>query len=115
MKLDLEQVAETLVSDVTMATASATNESTLRHNIEIALKDRCKDLGIPMVSFQFDLTLHTSNTHNPRFVDVAHGAVVIEYEPPNIFSGHEGANLQHAQNQAAEYALLLHHEEGRSL
>jgi hypothetical protein len=115
MKLDLKQVAEALVSDVTTATANANNESTLRHNIEISLNNRCKDLDIKMLSFQFDLTLHTPNAHNPRFVDVAHGAVVIEYEPPNSFGGREGANLQHAQNQAAEYALLLHHEEGRSL
>jgi hypothetical protein len=45
---------------------------------------------------------------------VAHGAVVIEYEPPKSFSGRAGAKAIHARQQAEEYAELISAEEGRA-
>ncbi|MDZ4145177.1 MAG: N-6 DNA methylase [Burkholderiales bacterium] len=50
-----------------------------------------------------------------KFADVAHGAVVIEYEPPKSFSGRAGAKAIHARQQAEEYAALISAEEGRAL
>jgi len=50
-----------------------------------------------------------------RYADVAHGAIVIEYEPPKSFKGREGAEFYHAKGQAEEYVELLSIEEGRPI
>lgn len=50
-----------------------------------------------------------------KFADVAHGAVVIEYEPTKSFSGRAGAKAIHARQQAEEYGVLIAAEEGRAL
>lgn len=67
--------------------------------------------------YQLDRSLRRAGgAGGVRFVDVAHGAVVIEYEPPNCFNGGRAlAVLQHARAQAEEYAELLSEEEGRPL
>lgn len=57
-------------------------------------------LGILWTPFQLDRTLG-SNGNGVRFVDVAHGAVVIEYEARGSFGGREGAKLRHAGDGTA--------------
>jgi len=42
-------------------------------------------LNIPWTPFQMDRSLKSGK--NTKFVDVAHGAVIIEYEPPKSFLG----------------------------
>ncbi len=107
--------AQAIVSDVHTATAAAANETTLRHELEGILERRCKALGIPWVPYQLDRALYPTDGNGIRFVDVAHGAVIIEYESPGAFGGREGTRLRHARHQAEEYALRLHREEGRPL
>ena len=97
-------------------TAASPNESSLRHELEKCLEAGVVALDGPWTPFRLDLTLRGSGgTGVKGFADVAHGAVVIEYEPPRSFSGRSGANLRHAQKQAEEYSLWLSQEEGRSI
>lgn len=108
----LEDIARQLLVVATAATASAPNETNLRHELEKALEVACHDLGVPWSPFRLDLTLQTSDPRRKRYADVAHGAVVIEYEPPKSLGRSEKATT-HAQGQAEEYARLLSGEEGR--
>lgn len=103
-----------LTTSVLSVTAASNNETQLRHEIENALEVACASLSIPWTPFQLDRSLK-SKGKTTKFVDVAHGAVVIEYEPPSCFRGRIGRTLLHARSQAEEYAELLSHEEGRSL
>jgi len=110
------ETASILAQKVSLATAASGNEATLRHNLETLLAESAKELGLPWVPFQLDLTLFSQAAQGGiRFADVAHGAVIIEYEPPSSFGGRDGSQLKHAREQAAEYGTLLHAEEGRSL
>ncbi len=107
-------VAKELVTKALRAAASAGNETQLRHEIEKVLETACAILSVPWTPFQLDRSLR-GNASKIRFVDVAHGAVVIEYEPPQSFGGMIGAKLKHARQQVEEYAQLLAEEEGRPL
>ena len=107
--------AKELSKEVALAAAGAKNEANLRHEIEKSLESHCKSLDLPWVPFTFETALKTKKNKNTKFADVIHGAVVIEYEPPNCFNGKEGAKLRHAKDQAEEYAFLIHQEEGREL
>lgn len=109
----MKKVSAILLKAVSTATDSSSNETQLRHEIESHLKIACDELSIPWTPFQLDRALKQGKT--TKFVDVAHGAVVIEYEPPKSFSGKVGAKLIHARQQAEEYAKLLSAEEGRAL
>ncbi len=111
----LLQHAEEIVAAVSNATAGATNEATLRYELERILERHCRALGLPWTPFQLEHRLVAEPGGQVRFADVVHGAVVIEYESPRSFSGREGAKLRAAQAQAATYARLLHQEEGRDL
>ena len=102
-----------MVDRVAAATAAATNEAQLRHAIEIELERVCASLEIAWTPFQLDRTLR-KGSKKVRFVDVAHGAVVIEYEAPASFRDREGSQLAQAKAQAQEYALLLAEEEGQA-
>lgn len=97
---------------VAAATASSPNEASLRHELEKALETACRELGIPWSPFTLDLTLSTSDPRRKRYADVAHGAVIIEYEPPKSLLGSE-RTIAHAQAQAEEYVRLLSAQEGR--
>lgn len=110
----LSEQARQLAAAAAAATAAARNEATLRHRLENALERSSVALGIPWYPLQLDAVLVTGDRQK-RFVDVAHGAIVIEYEAPRRFGGHGGAELDHARAQAEEYAGLLAAEEGRSL
>ena len=110
----LDNIAHRLLAVVTAAAASAPNEASLQHELEKALEKACGDLGVPWSPFRLNLTLATSDPRRKRFADVAHGAVIIEYEPPQSLSGSERAT-NHAKAQAEEYAGLLSAEEGRSV
>lgn len=113
MSSSLREVAETLVSVAGSAVAAAGDEANLRHEIEKALEIACKELGFPWVPFQLERRLRRASGDRRR-ADVAHGAVVIEYEPPGSFSeGHAQAKINHAKNQAEEYCALLAADEGR--
>jgi len=107
--------ARRLTDRVAEATASSRNEATLRHQIENALKAESDALGIPWYPLQLDEALAVPSGAGRRFVDVAHGSVVVEYESPRSFSGREGAQVKHAAAQAEEYARLIAAEEGRGL
>lgn len=91
--------------------ALAKNEEQLKVETERILRSVCISRDISWNPYTLERSFLGSN----RRVDVIHGATVIEYEPPNSFSGVESRNLRHAQNQAADYVLLLAEEEGRAL
>ncbi len=102
-----------VASEVTIATFGSSNEATLRHQVEGILERHCRTLGIAWTPFQLERAL--ADGDRVRFADVAHGAVIIEYEFPGNFGGREGAKLAEAQGQAGDYARLMHQEEGRAL
>jgi len=108
----LDDAARALLTAATEAAASAPNESSLRHELENALEKACRKIGVPWTPFRLDLTLPASDPRRKRFADVAHGVVIIEYEPPRSLGGSE-KSLAHAKSQAEEYARLLCREEGR--
>ena len=112
--LQIDEIALALLTAATSATASAPNEASLRHELEKGLEIACREMGVPWTPFRLELTLATSDPRRKRFADVAHGAVIIEYEPPRSLSGRE-KSIAHAQGQAEEYARLLSSEEGRSV
>ncbi|ASM77972.1 hypothetical protein VITFI_CDS2194 [Vitreoscilla filiformis] len=103
-----------LVSAVLSAAEISKNEAQLRHELENALEQACAKLSIPWTPFQLERALKVKGK-STKFADVAHGAVVIEYEPPKSFSGRAGAKAVHARQQAKEYAELISAEEGRAL
>ena len=103
-----------LVSAVLSAAEISKNEAQLRHELENALEQACSELSIPWTPFQLERALKAKGKPT-KFADVAHGAVVIEYEPPKSFSGRAGSKANHARLQAEEYAELISAEEGRAL
>lgn len=103
-----------LVSAVVSAAEISKNEAQLRHELEKALEYACSDLSIPWTPFQLERALKVKGKPT-KFADVAHGAVVIEYEPPKSFNGRAGSKANHARLQAEEYAELISAEEGRPL
>jgi hypothetical protein len=103
-----------LVSAVLSAAEISKNEAQLRHELENALEQACSELSIPWTPFQLERALKAKGKPT-KFADVAHGAVVIEYEPPKSFSGRAGSKANHARQQAEEYAELISAEEGRAL
>ncbi len=107
-------ITMSLVSTVVSAAEISKNEAQLRHELEKALEKACTDLSIPWTPFQLERALKTKGKPT-KFADVAHGAVVIEYEPPKSFNGRAGSKVNHARLQAEEYAELISVEEGRSL
>jgi hypothetical protein len=110
----LDDIARQLLIAAAAATASAPNEASLRHELEKALEKACVEIGVAWSPFRLDLTLPTSDPRRKRFADVAHGAVIIEYEPPRSLAGSDSATA-HAKDQAEEYARLLSAEEGRAV
>lgn len=106
--------ASSLVSAALSAAEVSKNEAQLRHELENALEHACSELSIPWTPFQLERALKAKGKPT-KFVDVAHGAVVIEYEPPKSFSGRAGSKANHARQQAEEYAELISAEEGRAL
>jgi hypothetical protein len=111
---EFSQQAVELARRATQAAAAAPNEASLRHELEGALENCCTALGMVWNPFVFEVYVRSGDGKR-RFVDVAHGGVLIEYEPPRSFGGSEGAALRHAKDQVEEYALFLHGEEGRPL
>ncbi len=103
-----------LVSAVLSATEASRNEAQLRHGLENALEQACLALSIPWTPFQLERALKAAGK-STKFADVAHGAVIIEYEPPKSLGGQAGRKTQHARSQAEEYAELISAEEGRGL
>ncbi len=106
---DYIKQAQELATKVIEITNSVANEANLRHGLENTLEDCCKNLGIPWTPFQWEIRV------SQKFIDVVHGAIIVEYEPPKSFRGIVGAELRHARKQAEEYALLLSPVEGRPL
>jgi hypothetical protein len=110
----LSALAADLVARVAAASAAAPHEASLRAVIEKDLGVAAAALGIPWSEHTLDATLRGATSGTPRFVDAAHGALVIEYEPPRSFRGGKtAAVVTHAQAQAEENAQLLAAEEGR--
>ena len=103
-----------LVRAVTSATEASKNEAQLRHELEKALEQECLELSIAWTPFQLERALKVAGKPT-KFADVAHGAVIIEYEPPKSFGGRAGSKALHARRQAEEYAELISAEEGRPL
>lgn len=105
---------QSLVSAVISATEASKNEAQLRHELENALEQECLSRSIAWTPFQLERALKTKGKPT-KFADVAHGAVIIEYEPPKSFGGRAGSKAIHARQQAEEYAELISAEEGRAL
>lgn len=110
----MSSATTTLVTAVISAAEVSQNEAQLRHALENALEQACLDRSIPWTPFQLERALKEKGKPT-KFADVAHGAVVIEYEPPKSFGGRAGAKAIHARKQAEEYADLISAEEGRAL
>ncbi len=110
----MPKIALQLVCAVTSAAEAAQNEAQLRHELEGALKTACDARHIPWTPFQLERALKGVG-QSTKFADVAHGAVVIEYEPPKSFGGRANSKAKHARRQAEEYAVLIAAEEGRRL
>lgn len=106
---DYVNQAQALATKAIEVTNSVTDEANLRHELENALETGCNNLGIPWTPFQWERRV------SHRFVDVVHGAIIIEYEAPKSFRGSVGRKLLHAREQAEGYARLLSKEEGRPL
>lgn len=96
-------------------TAASPNESSLRHEIETELEKKCAELSIPWTPYTLDLSLKGNQKKTTTFADAVHGAIVIEYEPPQCFKGAQGQKLRHAQDQAEGYTLKLSEQEGRPI
>lgn len=109
----MQETIAQLVKAVSFATQAAQNEAQLRHELEKALEVACMRESVPWTPFQLERALRSGGT--TKFADVAHGAVVIEYEPPKSLGTQVGAKTNHARQQAEEYAQLIAREEGRSL
>lgn len=103
-----------LVSAAISATEASKNEAQLRHELEKALEQECLARSIAWTPFQLERALKAAGKPT-KFADVAHGAVIIEYEPPKSFGGRAGSKALHARRQAEEYAELISAEEGRPL
>jgi len=106
--------AERLSHSVAVATANSPNEDNLRYELESTLERECRDLQIIWTPYQLERTLRN---HEGRigFADVVHGAVIIEYEPPACFQGRSGPRLEHAKEQAQDYAQRMALQEGRPI
>jgi len=110
--------AQELSRTVAQITSAAGNEANLCHEIEKILEQQCHQLGIAWTPYQLERAVsggESKSTRRTKFIDVAHGAVIIEYEPPTCFHGVISAALLHARAQAEEYAKLLSVEEGRAI
>ena len=103
-----------LVSAVIAATEASKNEAQLRHELENLLEQECLNRSIAWTPFQLERALKSAGKPT-KFADVAHGAVIIEYEPPKSFGARASAKAKHARQQAEEYAALISAEEGRAL
>ena len=110
----LHQAAQRLAADVVSAARSTRNEASLRHAIETSLERECFLLKIPWTPNQLERALR-NDVGSIGFADAVHGAIIIEYEPPQSFSGQTGAKLDHAKQQAENYAARIAREEGRPL
>lgn len=109
---NLESAARHLLEQTSKAVANAPNEASLRHELEKALEKCCQHIGATWTPFRLDLALTGVESKQARYADVAHGAVVIEYERPNSLARGQ-RQLRHAQGQAEGYARLLAVQEGR--
>src|SRR4051812_35729065 len=96
---DYTNSAQKLVEKVVEITDAAGNEANLRHEIEKKLEIICNELGIPWIPFQLERRVSTGKGKGKRFIDVAHGAVIVEYEAPKSFRGTTGSKLLHAREQ----------------
>lgn len=110
----MQRIALQLVGVAASASEAAQNEAQLRHELEGALKKACEARCIPWTPFQLERALKEAGKPT-KFADVAHGAVIIEYEPPRSFTGRLNSKAKHARKQAEEYAVLIAAEEGRQL
>lgn len=110
----MDDVSRDLVQAASLASNSARNEAQLRHEIEVALQRACISLRIAWTPFQMERALKQRGA-STKFIDVAHGGVLIEYEPPRCFSGGANAKARHARRQIEEYSHLISLEEGRPL
>lgn len=108
----LHRAAQRLIADVIAAARSTQNEASLRHAIETSLERECTLLGIAWAPNQLERALR-NDAGSIGFADAVHGAVIIEYEPPQSFGGQAAAKLDHAKNQAENYATRMSREEGR--
>src|ERR1700675_2171564 len=108
------EAAQRLARSIADATANSPNEDTLRHEIENALERECQQLQILWTPYQLERTLRNQEGR-VGFADVVHGAVIIEYEPPSSFRGRSGSELDHAKEQAEDYAGRMAWQEGRAI
>ncbi|MCH4276844.1 MAG: N-6 DNA methylase [Atopobiaceae bacterium] len=99
------------VFDIAQAANNSANEEQLKVAIEGVLRTLCVSHDV----FWNPYTLEKSFLGGRKRLDVVHGAVVIEYEPPRSFNAKINAQLRHARKQVEEYSVLLSSEEGRAI
>ncbi len=110
----MEKHIEQLVEETAEATNGSQNEAQLQLKIEQSLKSLSQNLNSAWKPCPIQRRVEKSPGRY-QWVDSAHGAVVIEYEPPKSFKNKNNAKCKHAKTQAEDYALLLHRDEGREL
>lgn len=103
-----------LVKEVITSTESSQNEYQLQQAIEQSFRDLSQYLQGSWKPCPIQRRVVNAKGQY-KWVDSAHGAVIIEYEPPKSFKGKNNAKCKHAKKQAEEYADLLHRDEGREL
>ena len=111
---EMKQHTIQLVKDVIETTESSQNEYQLQHKIEQSFKELSKNLQSSWKPCPIQRRV-PDKKGGYKWVDSAHGAVIIEYEPPKCFNKKNNAKCKHAKRQAEEYAELLHRDEGREL
>ncbi|MFC3852867.1 N-6 DNA methylase [Salinispirillum marinum] len=110
----MKQHAVQLVKDVIEKTESAQNEYQLQHEIELSFKELSRNLNGIWKPCPIQRRV-PDGKGGYKWVDSAHGAVIIEYEGPKSFNKKNNGKCKHGKRQAEEYAQLLHRDEGREL
>ena len=110
----MKQHAIQLVQDVIHTTETSQNEAQLQQAIEQSFKELSIKLDHSWKPCPIERRV-TNTKGKYKWVDSAHGAVIIEYESPKSFNKKNNAKCKHAKAQAEEYAELLHRDEGREL
>ncbi|MBM4080992.1 MAG: hypothetical protein FJ278_14905, partial [Planctomycetes bacterium] len=96
----LQQVADKLVAAAQAVTASAQTEEDLRIGIEKVLDPLLESIGIETKARYERLGADAKTVYQGR-PDAVHGQVIIEYEPPNVFSSERV--VEHAHDQLVSY------------
>lgn len=96
----LPKIADKLVGAVIELMREAKTEEDLRIGFEKLLEPIRKTLGIQILPRYERASAEAKTVYRGR-PDAVHGQVIIEYEPPRVFSSKR--NIEHAYNQLVDY------------